>query len=210
MAEGALGAMGDVDPEAPAPTSRPVSPADEVDRLRNAAETGLISAVELHNEGLDDGESQDAARPTEEVKSATAKSPQMDAIKGKEYRVLIVEDTTELAEVIEATLSQMNMTTFHETHGNRAVATLKDQNPDIVLLDIGLPDMTGWDIMDAIKAHHEAGARMPIIIVITAYDDPANRLVGKLQGVQGYLIKPFTPDEIQHTVVQAITSGTPG
>jgi len=44
--------------------------------------------------------------------------------------------------------------------------------------------------------------------VITAYGDPANRLVGKLQGVYDYLIKPFTSDEVERVVIGAINSRT--
>ena len=44
----------------------------------------------------------------------------------------------------------------------------------------------------------------PFIVVMTAYGDPANRLMGKLQGVDSYLIKPFTPDEIERTVRQVL------
>ena len=49
---------------------------------------------------------------------------------------------------------------------------------------------------------------MPIIIVITAYGDPANRLVAKFQGVYNYLIKPFTSDEVEQVVMSAIRSKT--
>jgi CheY-like chemotaxis protein len=91
------------------------------------------------------------------------------------------------------------------------VSKFIELNPDIVLLDISLPDMMGWKIMDIIKERFEQGAdsaTMPIVIVITAYDDPANRLVGKLQGIHSYLIKPFTADEIERIVTQAISSAT--
>ena len=120
--------------------------------------------------------------------------------------VLIVEDTIELAEVIEATLERMGLETFHETHGNTAIAKFNELDPDIVLLDISLPDTTGWKILEVIKERFEVTGQMPVVIIITAFDDPANRLVGKLQGVHSYLIKPFTADEIERTVEGAINS----
>jgi two-component system, OmpR family, response regulator AdeR len=120
--------------------------------------------------------------------------------------VLIVEDTIELAEVIEATLERMGLETTHETHGNTAIAKFNELDPDIVLLDISLPDTTGWKILEVIKDRFEVTGQMPVVIIITAFDDPANRLVGKLQGVYSYLIKPFTADEIERIVEGAINS----
>lgn len=118
-------------------------------------------------------------------------------------RILIVEDTEELAEVLAVTLQRMHFLTFHESHGMKALDTYKEVRPDLVLLDIGLPDMTGWKVLDAIK-ESKAILKRPGIIVMTAYGDPANRLMGKLQGVDEYLIKPFTPDEIERVVRQVL------
>ncbi len=118
-------------------------------------------------------------------------------------RVLIVEDTEELGEVLQATLERMHVLTFWETHGATALERFHQVNPDLVLLDIGLPDITGWKVLDSIKEARAVTGR-PFIVVMTAYGDPANRLMGKLQGVDSYLIKPFTPDEIERTVRQVL------
>ncbi len=209
MAEGSTNPVEDVEPPSPhKTTSLPMY--DENRPSIQAAETGLVAVVDLGADGFDDGESQDAARPSDEVKSAPSAETQVREKMDKNPSVLIIEDTTELAEIIQATLERMNMVTDHATHGNRAIEKFNTMNPDVVLLDIGLPDMTGWKIMDAIKEGHQQTGRMPVIIIITAYDDPANRLVGKLQGVNGYLIKPFTADEIERAVSQAINSPTSG
>ncbi len=120
------------------------------------------------------------------------------------YKVLIVEDATELAEVIAATLERINIFAFHETHVERALSVYEAEHPDVILLDIGLPDKTGWKLMDAIKDRDEEDR--PLVIVITAHGDPANRLMGKLQGVHSYLLKPFTPNEVEQVVGQALAS----
>ena len=112
--------------------------------------------------------------------------------------VLIVEDTTELAEVIQATLERLGITAHHETHANKALDIYKKEKPDLILLDIGLPDMSGWKLLDGIKELDKDN--LPHFIVITAYGDPANRLMGKLQEVDSYLIKPFSPDEVERVV----------
>lgn len=121
--------------------------------------------------------------------------------------VLIVEDTTELAEVIAATLERINIRALHETHVERALDVYYAEHPNVILLDIGLPDKTGWKLLDAIKERDEE--ERPVVVVITAHGDPANRLMGKLQGVHSYLIKPFTPDEVEVVVGRAL-AGEPG
>lgn len=116
--------------------------------------------------------------------------------------VLIVEDTIELAEVIQATLERMDIETYHESHGEKGMQTFEKLSPDLVLLDIALPDMQGWKLLDRIREYveNDSSREMPKIIVISAYGDPANRLMGKLQDIAQYLIKPFTPDEVEHVV----------
>jgi DNA-binding response OmpR family regulator len=87
---------------------------------------------------------------------------------------------------------------------------IKALNPALLLMDIGLPDITGWKMLDSIKEHYtSSNLPMPVIIVITAYGDPANRLIGKLQNIHSYLIKPFTPDEVETLVRMAMRGEAP-
>lgn len=187
------------------PLATSLNPIVAVETYSMNAETGIVSAVEVPSEGKDDDDEQDASRTTAEAKPI-AKSDTMINTNGERAPIiLIVEDTMELAEVIQATLERMNMVTIHETHGNKALNALEDVKPDVVLLDISLPDMTGWKILDSLKEKYGEDG-LPAVIVITAYGDPANRLVGKLQGVYSYLIKPFTSDEVEDIVTRALQS----
>jgi CheY-like chemotaxis protein len=211
MAEGSPGPSEEAEPSNPLKTTTIPAITGDGEKVGQTAETGVAAAVGFTAEGRDDGDAQDASRTTDESKPTPSNERKPAMHEDKAPLVLIVEDTTELAEVIQATLERMNIRTVHETHGNKAVSKFIELNPDIVLLDISLPDMMGWKIMDIIKERFEQGAdsaTMPIVIVITAYDDPANRLVGKLQGIHSYLIKPFTADEIERIVTQAISSAT--
>ncbi len=118
-------------------------------------------------------------------------------------RVLIIEDALELADLLKMTLEQMQILVFHESQGLKALDRYKVVRPDLVLLDIGLPDMTGWKVLDAIKELKSIYKR-PAIVVMTAYGDPANRLMGKLQGVEQYLVKPFTGEELRRVISQVL------
>jgi CheY-like chemotaxis protein len=167
-----------------------------------SGETGVLPAVILQAEGLDNVDAQDASRTTAETTSAPATT---EALNLRAPSALIVEDTHELAEVIQGTLQRMNVLSAIESHGQRALARFHEMKPDVVLLDIGLPDMTGWKLLEAIKDSSRETKKMPSIIIITAYGDAANRLIGKLQNVYSYLVKPFTADEIERAVMQALS-----
>jgi two-component system KDP operon response regulator KdpE len=119
-----------------------------------------------------------------------------------------VEDQADLAEFLAVTIRKMGMETTIAPHGSRAFARFSQQVPDLILLDIGLPDITGWKVLDGLKAWaRDNNAVMPRVIVITAMGDAANRVVGKLQGVHSYIIKPFTTDELEQAVSSALQEG---
>lgn len=199
--------LGEDFPEPRNPLATSLNPIVAVETHSIQAETGIVSAVEVPSEGKDDDDGQDASRTTAEAKPIAKSETMINLNAQGEHApiVLIVEDTMELAEVIQATLERMNMVTIHETHGNKALNALEEVKPDVVLLDISLPDMTGWKILDTLKEKYGDDG-LPAVIVITAYGDPANRLVGKLQGVYSYLIKPFTADEVEDIVTRALRS----
>lgn len=166
-----------------------------------AAETGVVAMVVDSAEAKENHDSQDASRTPAETASIVSDKEAVS----RNPAVLIIEDSTELAEIIEVTLQRLDMVTAHETHGTRAIKRFDELKPDVVLLDIGLPDMTGWKLLEDIK-ERKGSARMPAVVVITAYGDPANRLIGKLQNVHDYLIKPFTADEVERVVIGALSS----
>lgn len=124
----------------------------------------------------------------------------------KGIKVLVLEDTQELAEILVETLKGMNLQAESKSHGRPALELYEQLQPDLMMLDIALPDMQGWKVLDAIKekVHDNPDFKLPKVIVITAYGDPANRLMGKLQDVAEYLIKPFTPTEIEKVVTRVM------
>lgn len=167
-----------------------------------AAETGMVAAAIIpQREGTDRNDEQDASRTTDETRAALSIG---QPARQRTPAVLIIEDSSELVEIIEATLQRFNLRTAHESHGNKALARFQSMRPDVMLLDIGLPDMTGWKLLDDIKERY-GDDRLPAVVVITAYGDPANRLVGKLQNVHDYLIKPFTAGDVERVVMSALS-----
>lgn len=128
----------------------------------------------------------------------------MDEAKPK---VLIIEDSIELAEIIKVVVERMSLTALHAVKGAEAIEFILDEDPDLILLDLALPDMRGWRILDAVK--QEGGTFNTPVVVITASGDAANRLMGKLRGVAAYLIKPCTPEEVEDIVREVLELDMP-
>jgi CheY-like chemotaxis protein len=178
---------------------------------KNSSDTGVLFLSELRVEGIDKHDDQDSSLTKDEKKLDTKR--ETDAKKNDAAdinTILIVEDTVELAEVIQATIEGMGLKAVFETHGRNGIERLKQLRPQLMLMDIGLPDISGWKMLDLIKeAYVDNETTMPTIIVISAYGDPANRLIGKLQNIHSYLLKPFTPDEVERVVGMALRGERP-
>ena len=119
-------------------------------------------------------------------------------------RLLIVEDSQELGNILRKALSHLDIDIIHELNGANALATFQKWQPDIVLLDIELPDTTGWRLLDTLR-NVATAEHNPAIVVITALSDAVNRVTGKIQSVQGYLIKPFSIDQVRQLVTSLIS-----
>ena len=111
------------------------------------------------------------------------------------FKVLLVEDTLLLAEMVMETLRYIpEIETTHIANGIDAVEYLDDTCPDLVLLDLNIPGKSGWQVMEFIQSKYGGG--LIKVIVMTAQSDSANKLVGKLQDVERYMVKPIPPREM--------------
>jgi CheY-like chemotaxis protein len=190
-------------------TGEPSEPIERVSRMAAppadtaagpAADTGVVRVVSA--EAADDAtDLQDANMSPAETVASTRED--------RLACVLIIEDTRDLAELMAVTLRRAHINAEYEMRGEHAFTRYVALRPAVVLLDLNLPDMTGWKVLESIKEHAKnTNGPMPRIIVTTAMGDPANRLVGKLQGVYGYLVKPFSPAEVQRVVQDALNHQT--
>ena len=178
---------------------------------KNTSDTGILFLSELGIEGIDKHDDQDSSLTKDEKKLDTKREPDAKSQESADKNtILIVEDTVELAEVIQATIEGMGIKAVFETHGKNGIERLKQLKPKLMIMDIGLPDISGWKMLDMVKeVYLDNESAIPTIIVITAYGDPANRLIGKLQNIHSYLVKPFTPDEIERVVSMALRGEKP-
>ena len=111
--------------------------------------------------------------------------------------LLMIEDDHRLAQMVVAYLSQSGFEVQHAATGLGGLAQLQDakQVPDMVLLDLMLPDIDGLEVCRRIRALPGALAQTPVLM-LTAKGDPMDRIVGLELGADDYLPKPFEPREL--------------
>ena len=106
-------------------------------------------------------------------------------------RVLVVEDDVGTANLIERVLVKGGYTVIRAHHRAEIVAALNQAVPDLVLLDVMLPDANGFDVLTRIRAHRKL-AEVPVMM-LTSLDSADDVGQGLALGVNGYLSKPISP-----------------
>ena len=107
-------------------------------------------------------------------------------------RVLLVEDDGMIAQGLQTALRQGNYAVDWVADGKSADAALRDSVFDLVLLDLGLPQRDGLDVLRAMR---QRGGATPVII-LTARDEVGQRIAGLDAGADDYIVKPFDLDEV--------------
>ena len=109
----------------------------------------------------------------------------------KNYRVLIVEDERRIARFLQMELEHEGMHTAIEDNGRRAYERIMQENYDLILLDVMLPDMDGFTICRKVREL----SQVPIIM-LTAKDDIDDKVQGLDIGADDYITKPFATPEL--------------
>lgn len=107
-------------------------------------------------------------------------------------QILLVEDDRPLADGLQQALKREGFTVNPVDSGRAALLALEADAPDIVILDLGLPDMDGLDVLRELR-HSEAN---PLVMLLTARDSMADKVTGLDQGADDYLAKPFDMPEL--------------
>ncbi|MEM8778957.1 MAG: response regulator [Cyanobacteria bacterium P01_G01_bin.49] len=101
--------------------------------------------------------------------------------------ILIVEDEPRLAAFIEKGLQNKGFKTSVATDGQQALFMAQNETFDLLLLDLGLPIMDGWTVIERLR---NQGNQVPVIVV-TARDPRESRNIGQRFNIEGYISKPF-------------------
>lgn len=107
-------------------------------------------------------------------------------------RVLLVEDDELLGSAVKAGLEQSGYTVDWLRNGRQAASVLRDEEPDLLVLDLGLPEKDGLTVLRELRA---ADSPLPVLI-LTARDTVEDRIAGLDLGADDYLVKPFDLGEL--------------
>ncbi|GLC24855.1 response regulator [Roseisolibacter agri] len=107
-------------------------------------------------------------------------------------RILIVEDTSEIAEALQDHLRRRGHDTSLATRAAQAAAMIASERPDLIVLDLGLPDRDGHTVLQQLRAR---GLDTPVLI-LSARRDETDKLQGFAHGADDYVTKPFSAMEL--------------
>jgi two-component system OmpR family response regulator len=108
---------------------------------------------------------------------------------------LVIEDDQDIRELVRTVLSQAGFQVTVAASGAEGVLAAKNLNPDVITLDLGLPDIDGFEVSRQIREFSDA-----YIVMLTARADELDTLIGLESGADDYLTKPFRPRELRARV----------
>jgi len=114
--------------------------------------------------------------------------------KEEKYRILLIEDDPAISNVVELNLKLDNYDVFLAADGEEGLNMVKETNPDLIILDVMMPKMDGWQVLMQLK--NEDKTKDIPVIMLTAIDDEQSKVIGLRGGADDYVPKPFSPLEL--------------
>src|SRR5213594_3330111 len=109
-------------------------------------------------------------------------------------RVLIVDDDPDILRLVSYNLGQAGFEVTAAADGRKALESVQKQPPDLIILDLMLPDIDGMEVCRTLR-QRENSRRVPIVM-LTARGDEIDRVIGFELGADDYVMKPFSPREL--------------
>jgi two-component system response regulator VicR len=121
----------------------------------------------------------------------------------KTRQVIYIEDEQEMIDLVRLILSRKGFEVIGATGGRDGLDLVRQKLPDLVLLDLMMPDMDGWDVYQQMKSD-ESTKEIPVIVV-TAKAQSIDKVLGlHIAKVDDYISKPFSPQELVESVEKVL------
>jgi DNA-binding response OmpR family regulator len=117
--------------------------------------------------------------------------PESPSGQAKGYRALVVDDEVPLAEVVASYLEREHFEAIVAGNGVEAVTVARELDPDVVILDLGLPGIDGLEVCRQLRTFSDA-----YVVMLTARDTEIDTILGLTVGADDYITKPFSPREL--------------
>jgi PAS domain S-box-containing protein len=131
--------------------------------------------------------------------------PSVKTVQGRQLRqVFLVEDSPASVDQIRRYLDELDIVTTTVNQGDDVVQQALELHPDLIILDLLLPGVSGWDILTALKAHPQA-QYIPVLVVSVVEE----RARGQMLGATGYLVKPFSRQDLYAALGKIFPSDSP-
>lgn len=118
--------------------------------------------------------------------------------------ILVVDDEPDIRALIQLNLELDGHRVVVAANGSEALDCVSQGVPDLMLLDLMMPEIDGWQVLETIKAATDVDVNRIPILMLTAYDTPDNRIRGGIEGAIRYIAKPFSPTALREEVNAAL------
>jgi DNA-binding response OmpR family regulator len=116
-----------------------------------------------------------------------------------EKRVVCIEDEPEMIDLVRLILDRKGFQVIGANGGIEGLEVVREEKPDLILLDLMMPDMDGWEVYQQIKADEQL--RQIPVVVVTAKAQSIDKVLGlHIAKVDDYITKPFGPQELLESV----------
>jgi len=135
------------------------------------------------------------------IKRAFKKEEQMPDTRLEGIRVVAVDDNPDARELLKVILERSKAQTVVVSSGRAALEAIKDFHPDVLICDLAMPGMDGYEVLDNARRLEPELGHLPVIAFTAAARDE-DRAATRLAGFQAHLAKPIEPDELVRTVLE--------
>jgi two-component system, OmpR family, response regulator len=119
-------------------------------------------------------------------------------------RILIADDERDQVMTLAAILNDEGHDVREVYRGTEVLRLIADFDPDVALVDIGMPGMTGYDVAREVREHY--GTVRPLLIAVTGWKKPSDRILAQLAGFDHHLAKPFESAQLLE-LLEPLASG---
>ena len=118
--------------------------------------------------------------------------------------VLVVDDEPDIRLLIQLNLERDDHTCVMAANGAEALAAVKESPPDVVVLDVMMPDVDGWTVLERLKSDPDPAISAIPVLMLTALGAPIDQVKGGIEGAVRYLTKPIDLEALRAAVIDAL------